>query len=180
MTTGTMTTRTLTTRTLHPCGVLLVAAVLATTGCGVAESSALSRDVSTPLAEAIDVDALARAHTRYVGDNSADALILDALHLEVVGARTFELVTDKQPLELKINFNTSAQGLTDTTAHSALRKRAVLAMACIDNVEKVSWKVPHLKQPTGSITRAEAKKLAGGTLACGTQELKSLVTTLDA
>ena len=61
-----------------------------------------------------------------------------------------------------------------------MRKRAVLAMACIDNVEKVSWKVPHLQQPTGSITRAEAQKLAGGTLACGTQELKSLVTTLDA
>lgn len=171
------------TRTLHPCGVLFVAALLASSsGCAVvgAGASGPRRDITTPLSEAVEVDQLAKSHTQYLGDNSADAAILDALHLEVVGARTFELVTDKKPYELKINFSTSADGLTSHGAHEALRKRAVLAMACIDNLDKVSWKVPHVEPASGSLTRADAQRLAGSTLNCDKDALTALAKKLDA
>lgn len=172
------------TRNLHPCGVLFVAALLTTTsGCSVVGvGPQATKDVSTSLTKAVDAKALADAHTEYVGNSSADAAILDALHLEVVGARTFELLHSGDHHELRINFNTVAQGLDAATAHQAMRKRATLAMACIDNVDAVSWRVARLNPPDGVITRAEAEKLAGRKLTgqCTPDALQRLAQHLDA
>lgn len=147
---------------LHPCGLLVVSLLLS--GCGTSPLESARRDIDTPLDKAIDADALVASRTKHVGDNSKVGAVLDALHLEVIGTRTFEIQSATEPYGVHVAFNSVLNRTMDDKVGPAMKRRAALALTQIDNAGYISWRIPTEPNVNGKLTRAEAEKLAGGPL----------------
>lgn len=133
----------------------------------------------SPTAKAIDAEALVASRHPYVGDNSKNAATLGALDLEAVGERGgMEILADERPYTLRLEFT----GVTDGTDAEAVRRamspRAALALAMIENADRIEWRTP---LGTDSLSREEAEKLADGRLASITtaDEARDVAAVID-
>lgn len=139
-----------------------------------------TRSATGPLAANVDLTALADNHTAHVGDNSRMVALVAAVHPEVVGSRTIALQTRRQPYGLELRLDTVRDGMGRTSVLRALQRRAVLLMACTDNLGVVTWTLPHPMPATGQFTRVEATRMAGRPLdgTCTREGLSALATHL--
>ena len=151
----------------------------AATGCSATTVERPVPTIHTPLAQAVDVAQLVAYRTPYVGNASNVINQTDAASVQVVGKRWLSLQTDRAPYGLTWRIEQLAAGVTAQEASEALRSRAVLVMACTDNLGSVIWEVPGLATD-GHLARAAAESLAGRHLTgqCTEDGLRALVARL--
>lgn len=126
--------------------------------------SATSAPVSgtlAPLREAVDVVALDKHRSAYLGDANRTMALAAAVGVGAVGSSTFALSTDRRPYVLTIEFASLADGVTPTLANELMTDRAALLLATIRNADEVRWVLPGGEDTVGVLTRAVADELAG-------------------
>lgn len=163
---------------------LLLAGVVTTSGCTVLTGNDAPQeptDPATPLADAIDAQALFAARTPHLGDNSRVIEVVDATRLSLLGTRTIALLTDAAPLTLVLSLTDPR--ITDADLlRQRLQERAVLMLACIGNADGVSWTVAGVSAAQGTISRTQADELAGApvrTYATSADRLRKLAVRVQ-
>ena len=150
---------------------LLMAGVVTASGCTLIGSytdapgpTGAGEDPATATSMAIDAQALFKARTPHLGDNSAVIRVVDATRVSLLGQRTLALITDRQPLTLVISL-TDIQLDEPRRVKELVTERAVLMLACISNADLVRWTVEGLDGASGELSRADADTLAGAPVA---------------
>ena len=160
--------------------VLSLAVLAAAPACSGSDASGPTRTLDTPLAQSVDVGVMVERHTPFAGDNSRVTDLVDATHVVVIGLRTLALQTAVAPYGLRVDFSSVSAGATRARIDTAMRQRAVLVMACVDNLGSVSWTAAKLSPATGTLTRSEAETMAEQKLVgqCTTSGLQQLIKAI--